>query len=127
MGKDAGAMIAEILAENGIELPGVDWSGPFPSWLIACVGDKAIGCCQVAVSKPVGYAEFLFVRKSVPFKLRALAIRKLMLQAVTTLHLYGCVYAGASVATRNFKFANVIEKMSAVKTYAADMWVKRVN
>ena len=124
---EAGPLIAEILKENGVVLEGAKWDSVFPHWLLATCGDEAIGCCQVLVAKPVGFVEFLFVRKSVPFKVRALAIRKLMLQSIATLHLHGCSYAGCLVATKNFKFANVIEKLNAVKMYQADVWAKRVN
>lgn len=124
---EAGPAIAAVLKENGIELPAADWSKVFPHWLIATAGDDVIGCCQVVVSKPVGYVEFMFVRKSVPFKLRAIAIRKLIIQSMATLHLAGCEYVGGVIGTANFKFANVLEKLNFVKTYSADMHVKRLR
>lgn len=123
---EAGPAIAAVLKENGIVLEHADWSKVFPHWLIATVGDDVIGCCQVAVSKPVGYVEFMFVRKSAPFKFRAIAIRKLIIQSMATLHLAGCQYVGGVVATSNFKFANVLEKLNFVKTYNAEMHVKRL-
>ena len=122
----AGPAIAALLKENGVDLPGIKWDDVFPHWLLATTGDDIIGCCQVIPSKPFGYVECLFLRKSVPFKLRAIAIRKLMIQSVATLKLAGCSYAGATVATRNFKFANVIEKFNAVKTFSGDIYVKRL-
>lgn len=125
-GEGAGAMIAEILAENGIELPGVDWSVPFPNWLIATVDMEVIGCCQIAISKPIGYGEFLYVKKSVPFKLRAIAIRKLIIQAMATLHVAGCTYVGGFVSVENFKFNGVLERLGFVKAYTADLIMKRV-
>lgn len=123
---EAGPAIAQVLKENGIVLEGADWSKVFPHWLIATVDDDVVGCCQVLVAKPVGYVEFLFVRKSVPFKLRALALRKLIIQSMATLHAAGCNYVGGVVALKNFKFANVIEKLNFVKTYQADVYVKRL-
>jgi hypothetical protein len=122
----AGQLIAEVLKENGVELPGADWNTVFPNWLIATADDDVIGCCQVAISKPVGYLEFLFVRKSAPFKLRAIAIRKLLIQGMTTLHAAGCQYVGGVVSTKNAKFQDAIEKMHFVKTYQADVMVRRV-
>lgn len=123
---EAGPLIALTLKENGIVLEGADWSKVFPHWLIATVDDDVIGCVQVLPSKPVGYLEFLSIRPEVPFKFRAIAIRKLMLQGFATLHLNGCAYVGATVAVQNFKFANVVEKMGAVKTYSGDLYVKRL-
>jgi hypothetical protein len=123
---EAGPLIAEVLLENGITLPGVDWKRVFPHWLIATVEDEVIGCCQVAISKPVGYLEFLFVRKSAPFKVRAIAIRKLLIQGMSTLHTAGCQYVGGVVAAKNVKFAHVLEGLNFVKSFPADVHVKRL-
>lgn len=122
----AGPLIAEVLKANRIELPGADWSKVFPHWLIATVDDEVIGCCQVLPSKPVGYVEFLFVKPTAPFKLRAIAIRKLIIQSMATLYHGGCQYVGGVVAVKNYKFANVLEKLRFVKSYQADMHVKRL-
>jgi hypothetical protein len=122
----AGMKIAEVLRENGITFE-ADWSKVYPHWLIATVDEKVIGCCQVVPSLPVGYIEFLFVRPGAPFKLRAIAIKKLMGQAFTTLHLAGSQYAGATLDQRNVKFAGVVEKIHAVKTIAADVYIRRLQ
>lgn len=123
---EAGPLIAEVLEDNGITLEHADWSKVFPHWLIACDGDQAIGCCQVLVAKPVGYVEFLFVRPSAPFKLRAIAIRKLIIQSMATLYHGGCQYVGGVVAVKNYKFANVLEGLNFAKTYGADIYLKRL-
>ncbi len=122
-----GSAIADILKENGIVLEGIDWSGSMPNWLLAVVDAEALGCLQVIPARPIGYLEFLFVRPSAKFKLRAIAIRKLIIQGLATLNLNGCHYVGSTLASSNFKFANVIEKLNAVKMYPADMWVKRIR
>lgn len=123
---DAGALIAEILKENGIELPAAKWDSVCPHWLLATHGEEAVGCVQVLVSKPVGYLEFLFVRPSTPFKLRAIAIRKLLIQGFATLSHAGCQYVGGVVAQKNRKFADVLGKLNFVKTYPADLYLKRL-
>lgn len=124
---EAGPAIEAVLKANGIELPHADWSKVFPHWLIATVGDDVIGCCQVLPAKPVGFVEFLFVTPTTPFKLRAIAMRKLLIQSFATLHYGGCQYVGGVIATKNVKFANVVEKLRVVKTYNADMYVKRLS
>lgn len=123
----SGPAIARVLKENGIELSGADWSRVFPHWLIATVDEHVIGCCQVIIGKPVGYVEFMLVRPEVPFKLRAIALRKLILSSIGQLNHFGCQYVGGVVATKNLKFANVIEKLNFVKTYPADLYVKRLR
>lgn len=122
---EAGPLIAKVLKENGIAFE-ADWSKVFPHWLIACVEDEVIGCCQVLPSQPVGYVEFLFVRPAVPFKLRAIALRKLIVQSMSTLSLAGCQYVGGVVAQKNEKFSDVIEKLRFVKTFQADLYVRRI-
>ena len=122
---DAGPQIEAVLKANGIELE-ADWSQVFPHWLIACVDELVIGCCQVLHSKPVGYIEFLAIHPEVPFKLRAIAIRKLLYQGMNSIYAYGAQYVGGVVAKENRKFAEVIDKMGFVKTYPADVYVKRL-
>lgn len=122
----AGPAIAEVLKANGIEIPHADWSKVFPHWLIATVDEDVVGCVQVAISKPVGYLEFLFVRPTAPFKVRAIAIRKLLIVGFSTLHTAGCQYVGGVVEKGNGKFVNVLEKLNFVKTYGADVYVKRL-
>lgn len=124
---EAGPAISAVLKENGIELQAADWSKVFPHWLIATVGDDVVGCCQVVVSQPIGYVEFLFIRPSVNFKLRAIAIRKLMVQSIATLRLADCAYVGATVSQANKKFSDVITKIDFVKAYSADLYVKRLK
>jgi hypothetical protein len=96
---DAGPAIAAVLKANGIELEHADWSKVFPHWLIATVDDDVIGCCQVLPAKPVGYVEFLFVMPSAPFKVRAIAIRKLIIQSMATLHFTAVASTSAGSST----------------------------
>lgn len=122
---ETGPKISEILKANGLALE-ADWSKIFPHWLIATVDDEVIGCCQVVMSKPVGYVEFLYVHPEVPFKLRAIALRKLGYQAMGTLHHAGCQYVAGMVSTKNKKFFNVIEKMNFSKIDVADLVVRKI-
>jgi hypothetical protein len=126
MGEQAGTEIAEILRLNGIELDGVDWSMPLPAWLLATSDEEVIGCCQVIPSKPVGYLEFLFVRPSVSFKLRAIALRKLSIQGMATLYHGGAQYVAGMVAVKDQKFLDVIEKLNVKPLYTAHLVAKRL-
>ena len=122
----AGPMIAELLKENGIELNGADWSKVSPHWLIATVEESVIGCCQVVVSKPIGYMEFLLVKPSVSFKLRAIALRKLAIQGMSTLYYGGAQYVAGMVAVKDQKFLDVIEKLNVLPLYTAHLVCKRI-
>lgn len=123
---EAGPAIAQILKENGVELPGIKWDDVFPHWLIATNGDEVIGCCQVLIAKPFGFVDFLFVRPKLTFKLRAIAIRKLMLQGIRTLEVAGASYAGAFVSEKNGKLKSVLEHMECKPAGKCDLMVKRL-
>lgn len=123
---DEGEDIAAVLKANGIELE-VDWSGVFPHWLVATVEGRVVGCCQVLISKPFGFMEFLFVHPETPFKLRAIALRKLLLGGLACLQRAGCQYVGGAVDTGNKKFANVLADLKFFKVGTADLLVKRLR
>ena len=124
---EMGPHIRDVLAENGIELPEAKWDAVFPTWLIATVEDEVIGCCQVLLAKPVGFVEFLFVRPSVGFKLRAIAVRKLIIQGLATLYHGGCQYCGGVVSRNNEKFHGVLEKLNFVQAGNATVMLKRLT
>jgi hypothetical protein len=78
------------------------------------------------MSKPVGYLEFLFVRPSVSFKLRAIALRKLSIQGMATLYHGGAQYVAGMVAVKDQKFLDVIEKLNVKPLYTAHLVCKRL-
>ena len=119
-------MIAELLKQNDVVLNGADWSKVSPHWLIATVEDEVIGCCQVVVSKPIGYMEFLLVKPSAHFKLRAIALRKLAIQGMSTLYYGGAQYVAGMVAVKDQKFLDVIEKLNVLPLYTAHLVCKRI-
>ena len=124
---DAGPEIARVLKANNIEFPGADWSKVFPHWLIATVNDQVIGCIMVMTGKPVGFLEFLFVDPAVSFKLRAIAIRKLLLQGAATIRLYGAHALGGVVHVKNEKFAVVLKKIGFIPAALHMMMLKRLT
>jgi hypothetical protein len=123
---EAGTQIEAVLKANGVVLQHADWSKVFPHWLIATVDDHVIGCCQVVISKPVGYIEFLHTHPEAPFKLRAIALRKLGIQGEATLRMAGCNYVAASVKAKNNVFRKVLEKIRYVKVSETDVMAKRL-
>lgn len=119
--------IQRILSANGIELPGADWSRVFPSWLIATVNDEVVGCLMVMPAKPVSFMEFLAVDPVVNFKLRAIAIRKLIMAALATAMQNGSSYAACPVDEANEKFAGVLEKIGSISIRRVRVWTKRLK
>ena len=124
---ETGPLIAEILKENGIELSGCDWNRVFPSWLIATVDDEVIGCIQVMPAKPLGWCQFLYVKPSASFKMRAIALRKLAIQGASTLYHYGSDYVTFTVDVKNKKFYDVLKKFNVVQVGSAMHMAKRLR
>jgi len=123
----AGSAIAEVLKENGIELPGASFEKVWPNWLLACDGDTVIGVLQVMPSKPIAYCEMLCVRPKVSFKLRAIAIRKLIQQGIATAYHGGASYVACNVDFGNDKFENVVEKLNVVRMCERTLFMKRLK
>ena len=124
---EAGPLIAEVLKENDIEIPGADWSRVFPHWLIATVDDNVIGCVMVLPAKPIGFCEFLHVKPSAGFKFKALAVRKLIMAAIATIYHGGSSYVAGMVDGKNQKFYGVLTKMGFVVCAPGATMIKRLR
>lgn len=120
---EAGVEIGHILAEHGIT--GLSWDKVFPNWLIATEGDNVIACVQVLVGRPIGYANFLYAKKDVGFKLRAIALRKLLLAALASIRGYGAEWACANVAETRFR--DVLERLNFVQVNETAQMLKRLD
>lgn len=126
-GNEHGLLIAELLKENGIDLPATDWSQVSSHWLIATVEENVIGCVMVIPTKPIAFLEFLFVSPSAPFKLRAIAVRKLALQGMQTLMLAGCSWAFGTIAREHQAWGEILAKNGAVPVGNVAMVAKRLK
>lgn len=126
-GNEHGLLIAELLKENGIDLPATDWSVVSQHWLIATVEENVIGCVMVIPTKPIAFLEFLFVSPSAPFKLRAIAVRKLALQGAGTLMLAGCSWALGTISRQHQVWKEILEKNGAVSVGNVAMMAKRLK
>lgn len=124
---EAGPLIAGVLKANGIEIPGADWSKVFPHWLIATVDDEVIGCLQVLPAKPVTWCEFLYVKPSAGFKMRAIAIRKLIAAGMSTASYAGATHVAGMVDGRNQKFYDVLVRLNFVAVAPHMAMLKRLK
>lgn len=124
---EAGPMIADVLKANGIELPGADWSNVMPWWLIATKDDEVIGCVQAMPVKPIGYVNFLHVAPSASFKMRAIALRKLALAAISSMHYAGVHYVAGVIGPENKKFLNVLQKLGFAKLSDGVVMIKYIS
>lgn len=124
---DCGPEIGRLLSENGVVLPDESWASVFPNWLIATDGDQIIGCIQVMPVKPIGWCSCLYVLPSAGFKLRAIAIRKLIAAGMSTCYTAGCAYVGGMMDTRNVKFSDVLTKLNFVRGPDHMLMLKRLD
>lgn len=124
---ETGPKIAEVLKSNDIELPDADWSKVFPNWLIATVDDDVIGCIMVMPAKPFGFLEFLFTKKTAPYKLRIIAFRKLAQQGVATLQLAGSSWVLGTVEPGNKAFLQILDNHGVIHAYDAKLMAKRLR
>lgn len=127
---ECGPIIAEVLRQNGVVLPDANWSKVFPAWLIAVDGgedgngDEVIGCIQVMPAKPFGWCAFLYTKPTVSFKLRAIALRKLIVAGMSTCHAAGCAYVAGMIDVRNGSFIKVMADLHFVTVGDSTMMLK---
>ena len=124
---ETGPLIAEVLKSNDIELPGADWSKVFPHWLVATVDDEVIGCIMMMPAKPFGFLEFLFTKKTAPYKLRIIAFRKLAQQGVATLQVAGCSWVLGTVEPGNKAYLQILDNHGVIHAYDAKLMAKRLR
>lgn len=95
-----GETVRDLVVSAGFYVPkAVPWDDIFPNWLVVKHDEEIIGCIQVAMSKPTGYLEYLSVKPGIPHKLKALAIRDLVVGGAGVL-----VKGGASMASGMIPF-----------------------
>jgi hypothetical protein len=120
---EAGPEIGRMLEAHGIQ--GLDWNKVFPHWLIACVEDEVIGCVQVCHARPIGYLNFLHVKGAAPFKLRAIAVRKLLLAGMASVKACGAEWVCGNVAET--KFMDVLKRLNVVQANETALMMKRLT
>lgn len=58
-----GDAIKELLASENMDIQGINWLNNEPFWAVAERDDEVVGCIQIVGSKPIGYINFLVVKK----------------------------------------------------------------
>jgi hypothetical protein len=108
-----------------VGMEGFAWDRVFPNWYIATVDDEVIGCVQVLPARPMGYANFLSVKRAVPFKLRAIAADKLCLAAMASLNLYGSQWLTCNTAEA--RFLDVLKGRGFIQVNETALMMKRLG
>ena len=122
-----GKQIEALFKMNNVVFPLANWETVSPHWLIATVDEEIVGCLLVVTARPVGLLEFLLVKPTVKFKIRAIAMQKLALAGALTLRNYGCSYLSCVVVAENKPFFDVLKKYGFSTAAPATVMVKRLK
>lgn len=76
-----GDAIKGLLVSEDMDIPGISWLNNEPFWAVAERDGEIVGCIQIVGSKPIGYINFLVVKKKcrgkVTFGLISYALQQL--------------------------------------------------
>ena len=122
-----GPGLEALFKMNNVVFPVANWSEVSAHWLVATVDGEIIGCLMVVAARPIGLLEFLLLKPTARFKLRAIAIQKLALMGATTLREYGCAYLSCIVVAENKPFFDVLKKYGFSSASPATVMVKRLK
>ena len=123
-----GDRIRELVKQVGfLDADNLDWRDIYPYWLVARIRGEVMGCIQVAMSKPVGYAEMLSIDQSVGHKTRALLVRELVLQANATLAKGGASMVAGLISFELKSFKRILKKHGAKVIRTGNVLAKRLK
>lgn len=126
---EAGGEIVKLLSANKVatQLLYCKWDDIFPYWLIATLEDEVVGCIQTVPGKPYGYLDFLYVKPEVSNKVRAIAVKKLLLVGASQLRQLGCEYALGFVENSLKPYKQVLRNNGVVIGPQGNCIVKKLS
>jgi len=126
---EAGGEIVKLLIANKVpaQMTYCNWGDIFPYWLIATIDDEVVGCIQTVPGKPYGYLDFLYVKPGVTIKVRAVAVKKLLLTGAAQLRALGCEYALGFVENSLKPYKQVLRNNGVMIGPQGNCIVKKVS
>ena len=125
---DDGSRLRELSMQEGFpSADDLDWSDIYPYWLVARINGEVMGCIQIAMSKPVAYAEMLSIDRSVGHKSRALMVKELVLQASGTLARGGASMVVGMIPFELKSYKKILKKHGAVVVASGNLLAKRLK
>lgn len=122
-----GPRIGELVAEGGFDVVGLDWTRIEPYWLVADNGEEIVGCLQVLPGRPAGRLELLAAEDSLTHREKAMVIKALITQGLTTLKLAGAQLATGMVPFEHKAYKRLLKKRGAVVIASGNMLAKVIN
>ena len=125
---DEGWIIQTILESRQVPLATwADWSKPIgPFWLILET-DIPIGCINVNPGHPVGRLEWLVVRKNIPRRMYACAIRDLGFAGVEILRQQGSQMIACQIVEHEQGWQKVLQRRGFIQTEPGALYVGRLH
>lgn len=120
-----GEIIRDLVVSAGFYVPkAVPWDDIFPNWLVVEYEEEIVGCIQVAMSKPTGYLEYLSVKPGVTTKIKALAVRDLVVAGSGVLMRGGASMVGGMVPFELRSYKNLLKKHGCVICSSGNFMLK---
>lgn len=106
-----GEKVRDLVVSAEFYIPkSVPWDDIFPNWLVVEHEGEIVGCIQVAMSKPTGYLEYLSVKRGLPHRIKALAVRDLVVGGAGTLRLGGASLVGGMIPFELKEYKKLLKK-----------------
>lgn len=120
-----GPIIQSILDNQNVALADqVNWLLPLgPYWLVYCDPDP-VGCINVNPGMPVGRLEWLTVRKDIPKRTYACAIRDLCYAGMAVLKQGGSQLVAGYVNDTDTSWKRVIERRGLIPTEHGTLYIR---
>ena len=120
-----GPVLYDILKDQNVPLVDwVDWTQPLgPFWLLLIKGLNPVGCINVNPGTPVGRLEWLVVKKSVPKRQYAIAIRDLLYAGATILQSQGSQIVAGQICDHEKGWQRVLQRRKFFPTEPGTLYI----
>jgi hypothetical protein len=119
--------LARLAKTAGFNLPDLDWSLVSPYWLVAEYEDRLIGCIQLCPSVPIARLEMLCMETDLPHRVKALAVKSLLIDGCAALVKMGAQYVSGLVDEGLAGYERVLKKRGAFLQSKGHLYLMKVR
>lgn len=121
-----GPQLAILARRAGFILPDLDWSLVSPYWLVAEHQRRLIGAIQLCPSVPIARLEMLCLDPELSHRLKALAVKKLLIHGCAALARAGAQYVSGLVDVGLPGYEQVLQRRGAIKQSHGTLYLMKV-
>lgn len=121
-----GKEVESLVRAGGFGIEGLDWSDIHPHWLAAEHEGEIVAVIMVSIGKPVGRLEMMATREDLDHRLRAVAVRDLLMQGLATLRQSGAQVAMGMVPFDLKAYKRMLKRRGAAVAFSGNTMVKRL-